>query len=46
MIKNIKIHNILDMIEISKSIERNKCTHETNLQKKLFKYFLWFFKVQ
>jgi len=25
MIKNIKIHNILDIIEISKSMEPNKC---------------------
>jgi hypothetical protein len=25
MIKNIKIHNILDITEISKSMERNKC---------------------
>ncbi len=30
MIKNIKIHNILNMIEISKFIEPNKCTHEKN----------------
>jgi hypothetical protein len=27
MIKNIKIHNILDIIEISKSMELNKCRH-------------------
>jgi hypothetical protein len=25
MIKNIKIHDILDIIEISKSMESNKC---------------------
>jgi hypothetical protein len=25
MIKNIKIHNIIDIIEISKSMEPNKC---------------------
>ncbi len=25
MIKNIKIHNILDIIEISKSMKPNKC---------------------
>jgi hypothetical protein len=25
MIRNIKIHNILDIIEISKSMEFNKC---------------------
>jgi hypothetical protein len=30
MIKNIKIHNILNIIEISKSMEPNKC-----IQKKL-----------
>jgi hypothetical protein len=27
MIKNIRIHDILDIIEISKSMEPNKCTH-------------------
>ncbi len=27
MIRNIKIHNILDIIEISKSMESNKCIH-------------------
>jgi hypothetical protein len=27
MIKNIKIHNIIDIIEISKSMEQNKCTY-------------------
>jgi hypothetical protein len=27
MIRNIKIHNILNIIDISKSIEPNKCTH-------------------
>ncbi len=27
MIRNIKIHNILDIIEISKFMEPNKCTH-------------------
>ncbi len=27
MIKNIKIHNIIDSIEISKFVEPNKCTH-------------------
>ncbi len=27
MIKNIKIHNILIIIEISKSVEFNNCTH-------------------
>ncbi len=33
MIKNIKVHNILDMIEISKSMEFNKCTHKKNYKK-------------
>jgi hypothetical protein len=32
MIRNIKIHNILDVIEISKSIEPNKCTHWKNYE--------------
>jgi len=27
MIRNIKTHNIFDIIEISKSMEPNKCTH-------------------
>ncbi len=27
MIRNIKIHNIFYIIEISKSMEPNKCTH-------------------
>jgi len=27
MIKNIKIHNILDITKISKSMELNKCSH-------------------
>jgi hypothetical protein len=27
MIRNIKIHNIFNIIEISKSMEPNKCTH-------------------
>ncbi len=30
MIKNIKIHNIFYIIEISKSMELNKCIHEKN----------------
>ncbi len=34
MIKNIKIHNIIDIIENLKSMEPNKCTHLK------FKYFL------
>jgi hypothetical protein len=28
MIRNIKIHNNLDIIEVSKSIELNKCIHK------------------
>ncbi len=35
MIRNKKIHNILDMIEISKSMEPNKCTHEKKSQKNI-----------
>jgi hypothetical protein len=31
MIRNIKIHNILNIIEISKSMELNKCTHQKKL---------------
>jgi hypothetical protein len=27
MIRNIKTHNVFDIIEISKSMEPNKCTH-------------------
>jgi hypothetical protein len=27
MIKNIKIHKIIDIIDISKKIEPNKCIH-------------------
>ncbi len=27
MIRNIKMHNILDIIEVSQSMEPNKCTH-------------------
>jgi hypothetical protein len=27
MIRNIKIHNVLDIIDISKSMELNKCSH-------------------
>jgi hypothetical protein len=30
MIKNIKIQNILDIIEVSKSIQLFKCTHQKN----------------
>jgi hypothetical protein len=28
MINNIKIHHIIDIIEISKSLELDKCIHE------------------
>jgi hypothetical protein len=28
MIMNTKMHNIVDIIEISKSMEPNKCTHQ------------------
>ncbi len=30
MIRNIKIHNIFNIIEISKSMEPNKCSHKKN----------------
>jgi hypothetical protein len=46
MIKNIKIHNIFDIIGVSKSIEPNKCIHKNNFMEMFFKCFLWFFKVQ
>ncbi len=35
MIKNIKIHNIFDIIEISKSMKPNKC-----IDKKIMKMFI------
>jgi hypothetical protein len=35
MIRNIKIHNILGIIEISKFMEPNKC-----IQKKIMKMFI------
>jgi hypothetical protein len=35
MIKNIKIHNIIHIIEISKSMEPNKC-----IPKKIMKIFI------
>jgi hypothetical protein len=40
MIRNIKIHNICNIIEISKSMEPNKCIHNNFLQKCLFKCFI------
>ncbi len=45
MITNIKIHNILNIIEVSKSTELNKCTKK-NLWKCSFTCFIWFFKVR
>jgi hypothetical protein len=45
MIRNIKIHNIFDIIGISKFMELNKYIQK-NLWKYSFKCFLWFFKVQ
>jgi len=39
MIKNIKIHNILDNIETSKTLELNKCT----FKKFFMKVFIWVF---
>jgi len=32
MIKNIKIHNIINIIEISKSMGSNKCIHKKNYE--------------
>jgi hypothetical protein len=47
MIENIKIQNILDIVEIKKSMEPNKCILIKNkLWKYLFKCFLWLLKVQ
>ncbi len=31
MIRNIKRHNILDIIKIKNSMELNKCTHKEKL---------------
>jgi hypothetical protein len=45
MIKNIKIHNILDIIKISKSMELNKCIPK-KLWKCSIKCFLCFFKIR
>jgi hypothetical protein len=42
MIKNIKIHNNLNIIKISKCMKRNNCIQKTFT----FKCFLWFFKVR
>jgi hypothetical protein len=28
MIKNIKLHKILDMVKVSKSMQPNKCAHK------------------
>jgi hypothetical protein len=32
MIKNSKIHNIIDVIEIPKSMKPNKCNHFLNYE--------------
>ncbi len=37
---NIKIHNIIDIIEISKSMEPNKSIPKTLYEKCSFNYFL------
>jgi hypothetical protein len=44
MIKNIKAHNILNIIEISKSMDLMNYSLKY-LWNYLIKYFLWFFKV-
>ncbi len=36
MIRNIKIHNICDIIEISKSMETNKCIHKKNIYENVY----------
>jgi hypothetical protein len=33
MIRNIKIHNMIDIIGFSKSIELNKCIHKRKIMK-------------
>jgi hypothetical protein len=43
MIKDRKIHDILDIIEIPKSMEHNKCTHLKN-HELFFKLFFMIFK--
>jgi hypothetical protein len=44
MIRNIKIHNILDIIEISKSMEPNKCIQKIFFMKMFIKMFLMIFQ--
>jgi hypothetical protein len=46
MIRNMKIHNIFNIIEISKSMEPNKCIPNFCSWKCSFKCFLWFFKIR
>jgi hypothetical protein len=36
MIRNIKIHNIFYIIEISKSMETNKCIHKKNIYENVY----------
>jgi len=45
MIRNIKIHNILDIIEIFKSKKPDKIIHKIIFLKNLFKCFFMIFKV-
>jgi hypothetical protein len=40
MIRNIKIHNICNINEITKPMEPNKCIHNFFLQNCLFKCFI------
>jgi hypothetical protein len=44
MIRKIKIHNNLDIIEISKFIEPNKCIHKI-IYEFFYLHFLLFFKI-
>jgi hypothetical protein len=39
MIRNIKTNNILDIIEIPKSMEPNKCSPKSNCEKKYLNVF-------
>jgi hypothetical protein len=44
MIRNLKIHSVLDIIKISKFMEPNKCTHENNVMKIYIKMFPMIFQ--
>jgi hypothetical protein len=44
MIKNIKIHKILHIIEILKAMKPNKCIHERKIMKIFLKVFFMIFQ--